>query len=77
MTTMECRTGDRYFLGHYLRDEEDKVDWRASPLHAPNFKGLAPALVLTAGYDPLADEGLAYAKKLEQSGGLRHRGSHE
>src|SRR5438445_3453849 len=40
----------RYFLGHYLRDEEDKVDWRASPLHAPNFKGLAPALVLTAGY---------------------------
>jgi acetyl esterase len=58
----------RYFLGHYLRDEEDKVDWRASPLHAPNFKGLAPALVLTAGYDPLADEGLAYAKKLEESG---------
>jgi acetyl esterase len=58
----------RYFLGHYLRGEEDKVDWRASPLHAPRFNGLAPALVLTAGYDPLADEGSAYAKKLEGSG---------
>ena len=58
----------RYFLGHYLRDERDKADWRASPLHAPIFKGLAPALVLTAGYDPLADEGLAYAKKMEESG---------
>jgi acetyl esterase len=58
----------RYFLEHYLRDEEDKADWRASPLRAPNFKGLAPALILTAGYDPLADEGLAYAKKMEESG---------
>ena len=58
----------RYFLGHYLRGEEDKLDWRASPLLAPSFNGLAPALVLTAGYDPLADEGLAYAKKLEESG---------
>jgi acetyl esterase len=59
----------RYFMRQYLRDEEDKLDWRASPLHAPIFRGLAPALVLTAGYDPLADEGLAYAKKMEESGG--------
>jgi acetyl esterase len=59
----------RYFLEHYLRDEEDKVDWRASPLRAPNFEDLAPALILTAGYDLLADEGLAYAKKMEESGG--------
>jgi acetyl esterase len=59
----------RYFMEHYLRDEDDKVDWRASPLRAPNFNGLAPALILTAGYDLLADEGLAYAKKMEESGG--------
>jgi acetyl esterase len=58
----------RYFMEHYLRDEEDKVDWRASPLRAPNFKGLAPALILTAGYDLLADEGIAYAEKMEESG---------
>jgi acetyl esterase len=58
----------RYFMEHYLRDEEDKIDCRASPLRAPSFKGLAPALVLTAGYDPLADEGLAYAKRMEESG---------
>jgi acetyl esterase len=43
----------RYFLRHYLRGDRDKVDERASPLLAPNFKDLAPALVLTAGYDPL------------------------
>ena len=59
----------RYFMEHYLRDEDDKADWRASPLRAPNFKGLVPALILTAGYDVLADEGLAYAKKTEESGG--------
>jgi hypothetical protein len=40
----------RYFLGHYLRSDTDKVDGRASPLLALNFKDLAPALVLTAGY---------------------------
>ena len=57
----------RYFLGHYLRDDGDKVDWRASPLLAPNFKDLAPGLVLTAGYDPLADEGRAYAKKMAEN----------
>jgi acetyl esterase len=58
----------RYFLGHYLRDEGDKVDRRASPLLASDFKGLAPALVLTVGYDPLVDEGQAYAKKMDASG---------
>ena len=58
----------QYFLGHYLRGEKDKSDFRASPLLAPSFAGLAPALVLTAGYDPVADEGIAYAKRLDESG---------
>jgi acetyl esterase len=64
LSTEACR----YFLGHYLRGEKDKTDWRASPLLAPSFTGLAPALVLTAGYDPVADEGIAYAKRLDESG---------
>ena len=58
----------RYFLGHYLRGDQDKTDWRASPLIAPDFRGLAPAFVLTAGYDPIADEGVEYAQKLEDNG---------
>ena len=56
-----------YFIGHYLRDKNDYVDPRAAPLLAENFKRLAPAFVLTAGYDPLADEGIAYARKLENN----------
>jgi len=55
-------------LGHYLRDGDDYTDPRAAPLLAANFKHLAPAFVLTAGYDPLADEGMAYARKLEDNG---------
>jgi acetyl esterase/lipase len=58
----------KYFIGHYLRDRNDYTDPRAAPLLAANFKRLAPAFVLTAGYDPLADEGMAYARKLEHNG---------
>jgi acetyl esterase len=57
----------RYFHNHYLRDESDQADWRASPLRASVFKGLAPAFILTAGYDPLRDEGAEYAALLEQN----------
>jgi acetyl esterase len=57
-----------YFIGHYFRDRSDYTDKRAAPLLAANFKQLAPAFVLTAGYDPLADEGMAYARKLEDNG---------
>jgi acetyl esterase/lipase len=57
----------KYFLTHYL-SEKDYTDPRAAPLMAKNFKGLADAFVLTAGYDPLADEGYEYAKKLEANG---------
>ncbi|HEU0148551.1 MAG TPA: alpha/beta hydrolase fold domain-containing protein, partial [Bradyrhizobium sp.] len=58
----------RYFLKHYLGSEKDYTDWRAAPLTAPNFRGLAAAFVLTAGHDPLADEGMEYARKLEANG---------
>ncbi|HET7670849.1 MAG TPA: alpha/beta hydrolase [Burkholderiales bacterium] len=59
-------TGDaiRYFRGNYLKSERDWTDWRASPLLAKSHAGLPPALVITAGYDPLLDEGRAYAERL-------------
>ena len=57
-----------WFIAHYLRSDADKSDWRASPLRAPSLKGLAPALIVTAGFDPLCDEGEAYAKALRAAG---------
>lgn len=58
----------KWFIGHYLRDAADGLDWRASPLRAASLAGTAPALVLTASADPLRDEGLAYAERLEREG---------
>jgi acetyl esterase len=57
-----------WFRGNYLPDPSMYADWRASPLHAKSFDGLPPACVVLAGYDPLHDEGLAYANQLSQSG---------
>jgi acetyl esterase len=57
-----------WFYRQYLAAPEDAGDWRASPLLAPNLAGVAPAYVLTAGYDPLGDEGDAYAKRLAEAG---------
>ena len=49
-------------------------DPRLSPLREDDFSGLAPALVYTAGFDPLCDEGEAYARKLEAAGvKVQHR----
>jgi acetyl esterase len=59
----------RYFQGHYLHGTADKEDWRASPLLAPRFDGLPPALVVTAAHDPLCDEGREYAARLDAAGG--------
>ena len=51
----------------YLRSPEDIQNPLASPLLAKDFKGLPPTHVVTAGYDPLQDEGKAYAEKLQAS----------
>ena len=59
-----------YFTGHYIADSAQYKDWRASPLLHPDLSKLPPALVLTAGYDPLRDEGAAYAERLTAAGNL-------
>ncbi len=58
----------RWFRDHYLGRAADGDDWRASPARLATLAGLPPAYVLTAGADPLRDEGEEYAKRLEQAG---------
>jgi len=57
-----------WFFDHYTPDKGSRGDWRVSPLRAGSLAGLAPALVITAGFDPLRDEGRAYAFRLQQEG---------
>lgn len=58
----------QYFRDHYMGESSQDEDWRASPLLAKSHAALPPALVLTAGYDPLRDEGLDYARALSEAG---------
>lgn len=55
-----------YFYGHYLRNPDDRLDWRFSPSIAPDHEGLAPAWFGLAECDPLFDEGMHYADQLRQ-----------
>lgn len=58
----------QWFRGHYTPRQADWTDWRASPLLATDLSRLPPALVVTAGFDPLRDEGRQYADALSAAG---------
>ncbi len=57
-----------WFYSHYLNDQKECSDWRVSPALNPDLAGLAPARIYAAGFDPLLDQGAAYAEKLKQAG---------
>ena len=65
---MLTRDSMRWFIAHYLRSSHDARDWRVSPLRASSLAGLPPALIVTAGFDPLRDEGEMYAGRLRDAG---------
>ena len=57
-----------YFMGHYIAEPAHALDWRASPLLHDDLARLPAAFVLTAGFDPLRDEGLQYSQRLSEAG---------
>ncbi|HEV2343400.1 MAG TPA: alpha/beta hydrolase [Actinocrinis sp.] len=58
----------QWYWGHYLAEEKDGLSALASPLRAESLAGLPDATVITAEYDPLRDQGEAYARRLSESG---------
>jgi acetyl esterase len=62
------KNGMVWFWDHYLKDAEDGHNQIASPLRALSLEGLPPASVITCEFDPLRDEGEAYAARLRESG---------
>lgn len=57
-----------WFGALYMNTPADAADPRLSPMKSPDLAGLAPAIVVTAGFDVLRDQGLAYADKLKSAG---------
>ena len=57
-----------WFINTYLNNDDERHDLRASPLRASDLEELAPAIVITSGFDVLRDQGMAYAEKLKEAG---------
>lgn len=57
-----------WFMAQYMGPEDNPDDPRLSPIRAEDLSGLAPAVVVTAGFDPLTDQGEAYARRLKDAG---------
>ena len=64
---MLTKVAMEWFAEQYLQSKDSVMDPLVSPLHASSLKGLPPAVVVTAGFDPLRDEGNAYAEELKNS----------
>lgn len=62
------REGMAWFCEQYVPDARRRTEWRVSPIFVPSLRGLPAAFVVTAGHDPLCDEGEAYARRLEADG---------
>ncbi|TDU01896.1 acetyl esterase [Streptomyces sp. 846.5] len=62
------RAAQHWFMDNYLTDKQDKLDPRVSPLLASDLTGLPPALIVTAEFDALRDEGEEYGRRLEKAG---------
>ena len=58
----------QWFMKQYLPDDFDRANVLLSPAQETRLEGLPPAIIATAGFDPLVDDGAAYAKKLEAAG---------
>lgn len=58
----------RWYTGHFMPEGSDPADPLRSPILSPRLHEHAPALVITAGFDPLRDEGEAYAQALRDAG---------
>ena len=58
----------QWFMQQYLPDDFDRSNVLLSPAQETRLEGLPPAIIVTAGFDPLVDDGAAYAKKLEAAG---------